>query len=294
MIDDKEYGIVLKGIGGFYYVLKNDKVYECKAGGRLRLGTLSPVAGDWVTFEQAGEDGLITSIRPRKNSLMRPPVANIDRLFIVASSAPPQTDPFLIDKVSVIALWQEIEPIILLNKSDLDGNDELFKIYTGAGFRTIRVSAVTGEGIDAVRALTADGISCFTGNSGIGKSSILNQLLPNKNLLVGRISAKAARGRHTTRQSELFPCGNGFVIDTPGFSAFDITRMEHIKKEQLQHYFPEITGLFDQCRFSGCAHMKEPGCVVRQQVRDGVISRSRYESYKKLYTELAAVKDWEK
>lgn len=294
MIDEKDYGIVLKGIGGFYYVLKDGKVWECKAGGRLRLGSLSPVAGDWVTFEQTGEDGLITSIRPRKNSLMRPPVANIDRLFIVASEAPPRTDPFLVDKVTVIALWQGIEPIILLNKCDLDSSDALFDVYTGAGFRTVRVSTMTGEGIETVRALAAEGISCFTGNSGIGKSSILNRLLPNRNLLVGRISARAARGRHTTRQSELFPCGDGFVIDTPGFSAFDITRMEHIKKEQLQHYFPEITDLFDQCRFSGCAHLKEPGCAVQQRVQDGRIAASRYESYKKLYAELAAVKDWEK
>lgn len=294
MISDKEYGIVLKGIGGFYYVLKDGNVYECKAGGRLRMGDISPVAGDWVTFELSGEDGLITSIKPRKNSLIRPPVANIDRLFIVASSASPKTDPFLIDKVSVIALWQDIEPIILLNKCDIDGSDELYDIYSKVGFRTIRVSAMTGEGIDEVKSLAADGISCFTGNSGIGKSSILNQLLPNKKLLVGRISSKIARGRHTTRSSELFPCGNGFVIDTPGFSSFEITKMERILKEQLQHYFPEISGHFDECRFSGCAHIKEPGCMVRQLVKEGVISRSRYESYTKLYAELALIKAWEK
>ncbi len=294
MSNEKEYGIVLKGIGGFYYVLRDGQVYECKAGGRLRLGDISPVAGDWVTFELSGEDGLITSIKPRKNSLIRPPVANIDRLFIVASSASPSTDPLLIDKVSVIALWQDIEPIILLNKCDLDPSHDFYETYTRAGFKTIRVSAVTGEGLDEVKALSNTGISCFTGNSGIGKSSILNHLLPNKNLLVGRISTKIARGRHTTRSSELFPCGDGFVIDTPGFSSFDITKMERIKKDQLQHYFPEITDHFDQCRFSGCAHIKEPGCAVRQLVRDGVISRSRYDSYKKLYGELAQIKDWEK
>lgn len=293
MIDDREYGVVLKGIGGFYYVLRDGSVHECKAGGRLRLGDISPVAGDLVTFEMSGDDGLITSIKPRKNGLMRPPVANIDRLFIVASQAPPSTDPFLIDKVTVIALWQDIEPIILLNKCDIDDCGEFWETYTRAGFKVIRVSTVTGEGIDEVREMAKTGVSCFTGNSGIGKSSILNCLMPNKNLLVGRIS-RIARGRHTTRQSELYPCGEGFVIDTPGFSAFEITRMENIHKEQLQHYFPEISGYFDKCRFSGCAHIKEPGCAVRQSVRDGLIPKSRYLSYRKLYEELAQIKDWER
>ncbi len=288
-------GIVLKGIGGFYYVLDDEKtVYECKAGGRLRLGTISPVAGDIVSFELCGEDGLIIEIHPRKNSLTRPPVANIDRLFIVGSQASPSTDPFLIDKVTVIALRQDITPIILLNKCDIDPCDELYDIYTAAGFHVIRVSAVTGQGIDEVSDLASHGISCFTGNSGIGKSSILNALMPNRNLLVGRISAKIARGRHTTRQSELFPCGDGYVIDTPGFSSFDVTRMEYIKKDELQHYFPEITGYFDKCRFAGCAHIKEPGCAVRQRVKDGEISKSRYLSYKKLYEEVSKIKDWER
>lgn len=294
MSEGQGYGVVLKGIGGFYYVLRDEKVYECKAGGRLRLGDISPVAGDWVSFELSGEDGLITAIRPRKNSLARPPVANIDRLFIVASAAPPTTDTLLIDKVTVIALWQGIEPIILLNKCDIDRCDELYDIYTEAGFKVIRVSALSGEGTEEIRYLAKNGISCFTGNSGIGKSSILNCLMPNKNLLVGRISNKIARGRHTTRQSELFPCGEGFVIDTPGFSAFEITKMERIQKDQLQHYFPEVSEYFDKCRFAGCAHIKEPGCAVRQRVKDGLMAKSRYFSYKKLYEELALIKDWEK
>ncbi|MEA4920575.1 MAG: ribosome small subunit-dependent GTPase A [Clostridiaceae bacterium] len=291
---DKEYGIVLKGIGGFYYVLKDNEVHECKAGGRLRLGELSPVAGDMVTFEVTGEDGLITSIKERKNSLTRPPVANIDRLFIVASMASPKSDPFLIDKITVMALRQDIEPIILLNKNDIDHSDKLFDIYSDIGFKTIRVSAVTNEGIDSVKSLVSQGISCFTGNSGIGKSSILNQLLPEKNLLVGKISEKISRGKNTTRQSELLPCCGGFVIDTPGFSSFDITKAESIPKEELQYYFPEISIYFDKCRFSGCAHIKEPGCAVRQQVKEKVISLSRYESYVKLYNELSLIKEWEK
>ncbi|MBE6993907.1 MAG: ribosome small subunit-dependent GTPase A [Ruminococcaceae bacterium] len=294
MTDTNEYGVVLKGIGGFYYVLRDGKVYECKAGGRLRLGDISPVAGDRVTFELSGEDGLITSIRRRKNSLTRPPVANIDRLFIVASSAPPAADPTLIDTVTVIALWQDIEPIILLNKIDVDPSDELYATYTSAGFRVLRVSALTGEGIDEVRALARTGISCFTGNSGIGKSSILNCLMPERDLLVGRISKKIARGRNTTRQSELFPCGEGFVIDTPGFSAFEITKDDDVRKEQLQHYFPEITDYFDKCRFAGCAHIREPGCAVRQRVKEGLIPKTRYLSYCKIYEDLARIKDWER
>ncbi len=291
---EKDYGIILKGIGGFYYVLKDQRVYECKAGGRLRLGDMTPVAGDMVTFELSGEDGLITSIKPRKNSLSRPPVANIDRLFIVASAASPKTDPYLIDKVTVIAVREDIEPVILLNKCDIDRCDELYNIYTKAGFATIRVSTVTGEGIDSVKEMSKNGISCFTGNSGIGKSSIMNCLLPNKNLLVGMISRKVARGKNTTRQSELFPCAGGFVIDTPGFSSFDIVKSSSIEKEQLQYCFPEMTGYFDKCRFSGCAHIKEPGCLVREDVERGFIPKSRYESYVRLYEELSKVKSWER
>ena len=293
MMTDKDCGVVLKGIGGFYYVLRDGKVFECKAGGRLRLGDISPVAGDMVTFELSGEDGLITSIKPRKNSLDRPPVANIDALFIVASQAPPSTDTLLIDKVSVIAANQDIETVILLNKCDVDTSDELYDTYTSVGFKVIRVSSVTGEGMEELKELVKDKISCFTGNSGIGKSSILNCLMPERGLLVGRIS-KIERGRHTTRQSELFPCLGGFVIDTPGFSAFEITRGERIAKESLQHLFPEISGYFDKCRFSGCAHIKEPGCAVRQLVKDGAIPKSRYLSYKKMYEELSQLKDWER
>lgn len=293
MMTDRDYGVVLKGIGGFYYVLRDEKVYECKAGGRLRLGDISPVAGDMVTFELSGEDGLITSIKPRKNSLDRPPVANIDTLFIVASQAPPSTDTLLIDKVTVIAANQDIETVILLNKCDIDTSDELYDTYTSVGFKVIRVSSVTGEGIEEIKELVRDKISCFTGNSGIGKSSILNCLMPERGLLVGHIS-KIERGRHTTRQSELFPCLGGFVIDTPGFSAFEITRGERIAKDRLQHLFPEISDYFDKCRFSGCAHIKEPGCAVRQLVKDGVIPKSRYLSYKKMYEELSLIKDWEK
>lgn len=293
MMTDRDYGVVLKGIGGFYYVLRDGKIFECKAGGRLRLGDISPVAGDMVTFELSGEDGLITSIKPRKNSLDRPPVANIDTLFIVASQAPPSTDPLLIDKVTVIAANQDIETVILLNKCDIDASDELYDTYTSVGFKVIRVSSVTGEGIEEIKELARDKISCFTGNSGIGKSSILNCLMPERGLLVGRIS-KIERGRHTTRQSELFPCLGGFVIDTPGFSAFEITRGERIAKDRLQHLFPEISDYFDKCRFSGCAHIKEPGCAVRQLVKDGEIPKSRYLSYKKMYEELSQLKDWEK
>lgn len=293
MMTDREYGVVLKGIGGFYYVLRDGKIFECKAGGRLRLGDISPVAGDMVTFELSGEDGLITFIKPRKNSLDRPPVANIDTLFIVASQAPPSTDPLLIDKVTVIAANQDIETVILLNKCDIDASDELYDTYTSVGFKVIRVSSVTGEGIEEIKELARDKISCFTGNSGIGKSSILNCLMPERGLLVGRIS-KIERGRHTTRQSELFPCLGGFVIDTPGFSAFEITRGERIAKDRLQHLFPEISDYFDKCRFSGCAHIKEPGCAVRQLVKDGEIPKSRYLSYKKMYEELSLIKDWEK
>lgn len=287
-------GVVLKGIGGFYYVLSDGQLYECKAGGRLRFASESPLAGDRVEFSLDGKSALITALFPRKNVLVRPPIANIDRLFIVASEAPPTTDPFLIDKVLVIAARQGIEPVLLLNKSDLVGNRGLQSVYRSASVPVITVSAVTDEGIEEVCALLAGCISAFTGNSGIGKSSILNRIDARFALSVGNISEKIGRGRHTTRKVELLPLRNGgFVADTPGFSSFEITKIDRIKKDELQLWFPELEERFGQCRYNGCAHIHEPDCAVRDAVSRGEIALSRYESYCKLYAELAQLKEWE-
>jgi len=286
-------GVILKGIGGFYYVLCKEETIECRAGGRLRLTEEAPVAGDHAVIKVSNGRGMITELKPRKNHLARPPVANVDQLVILASQSPPKTDLFLLDQLSVLALWQGMTPIIALNKSDLDLNERLYGTYLKAGFSTLRLSAVTGEGVGELRALLSGKITVFAGNSGIGKSSLINRVDSRLSLTTGEISARIEKGKQTTRKVELYPLPDGgFVADTPGFSSFELEKTERIKKEMLEHYFPEIGSRFGKCRFSGCAHVEEPGCFIKELVRDEQIARSRYESYVRLYHRLGEHKDW--
>ncbi len=292
-MEELKQGVVIKGIGGNYDVACEGAVLRCRASAKLKHKSDLLAAGEYVSLRLTADGGYITQRLPRRNGLIRPAIANIDQLVILASQAPPVTDPYLIDKVTVVALYQGITPIILLNKSDLDPSDDLFDAYTKAGFPVLRASAATGEGVQAVKDLLAGKISAFTGNSAIGKSSILNRIDGRFGLQVGDMSEKIARGRHTTRHVELLQLDNGgFVADTPGFSTFDAVRMEKLTRDNLQQYFPEIDKLFAWCRFTDCKHIKEPGCVVREAVEAGVIARSRYESYCKLYEEVAAQKLW--
>lgn len=286
---------ILKGIGGFYYVRWQGREIECKAGGRLRLRRdFRPAVGDLARVELRGRDeGLITEILPRRSFLLRPPVANIDQLIIVASEADPETDPYLIDKVSVIALRQGIQPVVALNKGDLRPSPRLEEIYRRAGFPTVQVSAQTGQGLEELGEIMRGKISAFTGNSGVGKSSLLNRLEPGFGLETGAIS-RISRGRHTTRRVELFPLRDGgYAADTPGFSSFDISRIDRIPKEELEQYFPEFEPYLGRCRFAGCAHCKEPDCAVDQAARQGLIAPSRLESYRRLYEEMAKWKEWQ-
>ena len=291
-MEEKRTGVVIKGIGGNYDVACGDEILCCRASAKLRRdGVLA--AGEYVTLRVTGSGGYILERLPRRNGLIRPAIANIDQLVILCSQAPPVTDPYLIDKVTVVALYQGIRPIILLNKCDLHPSGELYDAYQKAGFPVVRASAVTGEGVEELTAMLAGKISAFTGNSAIGKSSILNRIDSRFGLQVGDMSEKIARGRHTTRHVELLRLENGgLVADTPGFSTFDAVRMEKLTRENLQHYFPELEPYFARCRFSDCRHIKEPGCLVREAVERGDIARSRYESYCKLYEEVAAQKLW--
>ena len=289
----KKQGVVIKGIGGNYDVACEGEILRCRASAKIKHQKNLLAAGEYVELRLTDDGGYITERLPRRNGLIRPAIANIDQLVILCSQAPPVTDPYLIDKVTVVALYQGIQPIILLNKSDLHESGDLFDAYQKAGFPVVRASAVTGEGIDEITDLLAGKISAFTGNSAIGKSSILNRIDSRFGLQVGDMSEKIARGRHTTRHVELFRLDNGgLVADTPGFSTFDAVRMEKLTKENLQQYFPEIDRFFAQCRFTDCKHIKEPGCVVREAVERGEIARSRYESYRMLYEEVAAQKLW--
>ena len=288
-------GMILKGIGGFYYVDTGEIVVECRARGRFRKNKEKPLPGDRVEIDiGADATGYVTKILPRTSELLRPPVANLDCIVAVISQAPPVTDLFLIDKITVIACHKKIEPVICINKCDLEQGEALFETYSGAGFATFRISAETGEGVAALREHIRGKFSVFTGNSGVGKSSLLNRLCPDFHFEVGDIS-RINRGRNTTRQVEIVRMADGTMLaDTPGFSSFDTERMDMVYKEELERAFPEFEPYLGQCRFTGCAHVKEKGCAVRAAVESGRIGPSRYESYCMLYQSVKDIQEWER
>ena len=288
-------GRIVKALSGFYYVDAGaGEPVPCRGRGKLRHQRLSPLVGDQVdiTLTQDGK-GMVDAVLPRKNQFSRPAVANIEQMVIVCSGAVPVTDPFLIDRMAAMAEWKGCDPLILFNKCDLERAEELVRLYRESGFPTLQVSAETGEGMDALAAAVAGKVSAFTGNSGVGKSSILNALQPGFGLEVGEVSEKLGRGRHTTRHVELFPVAGGLVADTPGFSSFDVEQMEAIPKEELASAFREFGPYMDQCRFQGCAHVKERGCAVREALAEGRISPSRHKSYVRLYEQAKEIPEWE-
>ena len=290
-------GVILKALSGFYYVDGGDgRLIACRGRGKFRHQKLTPLVGDRVTFTVLeGESGILDAILPRKNQFHRPAVANIDQLVVVASGAVPVTDPFLIDRVVSIAEGRNCVSIIVLNKCDLDAAEELYQTYVQAGFPTLRVSAETGEGIPALQKIIAGKVSAFTGNSGVGKSSILNALQPDFRLQVGAVSDKLGRGRHTTRHVELFRLDNGAIVaDTPGFSSFDTEETELRRPETLERTFREFAPYLGQCRFTGCAHVKEKGCAVLEAVKEGKIPGSRHASYVRLYKQAKEVPEWQR
>lgn len=287
-------GIIVKALSGFYYVHTAEQgVVACRGRGRLRHQQITPLVGDRVELTcQEDGTGRVEAILPRLNQFRRPMAANIQQMILVASGATPVTDPYLIDRMIAMAEWKDCEPIVCFNKCDLCRMDELAGVYRAAGFQTFQVSAKTGEGLDALAAALAEKVSAFTGNSGVGKSSLLNALDPNFALRVGEVSQKLGRGRHTTRHVELFPVGGGLVADTPGFSALDAEEMEQVPRQELAGVFREFTPYAGLCRFAGCAHYKERDCAVRQAVKEGRIASSRYDSYVRLYAQALAHKSW--
>ncbi len=289
-------GRIEKALSGFYYVNTGAETLQCRARGKFRREGVSPLVGDRVEVrELGGGEGFVEAIEERRNVFSRPAAANIDQMVILASAAIPVTEPYLIDRIASIAALKGCDVLLCLNKCDLDSAEELYGIYSRSAIPVLRISAETGEGLDALRQAIAGKLNAFTGNSGVGKSSVLNALLPELRLPVGEVSKALGRGRHTTRHVELFPLGGGtYVIDTPGFSSFDTEEMDLELKEHLPDTFPEFAPYVNDCRFTGCTHTKEKGCRVLQAVKDGDIPASRHRSYLRLFQELKDVQPWQK
>ena len=293
-MSEKQTGRILRSLSGFYDVQTPAGLVTCRARGILRREGLSPLTGDMVEISVERGKGMVEKILPRKNAFVRPAVANVDALVIFAANTNPVTEHFLIDRVAAIAGDQEVPVYLCVNKCDLDPAVDLIRIYEHAGFSVISASAETGEGVEKLRALIDGKLTAFTGNSGVGKSSMLNRLCPELALPTGEVSDKLGRGRHTTRHVELYRLGEEtYVADTPGFSSFDTDQMEVILKENLQYAFSDFAPYLGKCQFHDCSHRAEPGCAVTRAVESGELEKSRYDSYLRLYEKASQIKSWE-
>lgn len=288
-------GRIKKALSGFYYVdQEGGGTLTCRARGKFRKEGITPLVGDWVEIRETEPGcGMVWEIEPRRNAFLRPAVANIDQMVVIASAAVPITDPFLIDRVTAIAALKNCDVVVCVNKCDLEPGDDLAAIYRQAGFPVVQVSAETGAGIPELCDMLTGKLSAFTGNSGVGKSSILNVVEPGFSLQVAQVSEKLGRGRHTTRHVELYSlsCG-GYVIDTPGFSSFEEGELGLELKERLPETFVEFRPYLGECRFVGCSHTREKGCAVLAAVKAGQIPKSRHQSYLRLCDELKDLRSW--
>ena len=291
---EKMTGRIVRSLSGFYDVKTTAGTITCRGRGSLRRGPEIPLTGDLVEITREGSKGMVERILPRRNRFVRPAVANVDALVVFASNVNPVTEPFLIDRVAAIAGNQDVEVHICVSKCDLDAGTNLARIYRNAGFPVIQASAITGEGVEALRRLLKGKLTAFTGNTGVGKSSMLNALCPELQLATGEVSQKLGRGRHTTRHVELYKIGEDtFVADTPGFSSFDTDQMDVILKENLQYAFPDFAPHLGKCQFHDCSHRAEPGCAVRAALEAGELEPTRYDSYLRLYEKASQIKAWE-
>ena len=284
-------GKIIKGIAGFYYIYAEDgNIYECKAKGIFRKDNFKPLVGDNVEITVLNEEekeGSVTSILPRRNSLIRPAVANVNQAFLIFAMENPKPNFLLLDRFLIMMEQQEIPVVICFNKKDVGEKEEmekLYEIYTGCGYRVVLSSTYEGEGMDEIHEILKGKTTVVAGPSGVGKSSITNCMQGEVQMETGEISKKLKRGKHTTRHSQVIPVEkNTFLVDTPGFSSLYLTDM---KEEELRDYFPEFVMYEPQCRFQGCMHIHEPGCAVKKALSEGKISQQRYDNYLALYEEL--------
>ena len=291
---EQKIGRIIRSLSGFYDVSLPEGVVTCRGRGILRKEGCTPLTGDMVQITVEKGKGMVEKVLPRKNRFIRPAVANVDALVVFAANTNPVTEPFLIDRVSAIAGDQDVPVYLCINKCDLDPATDLSRIYRNAGFRVICASAETGEGVEELRQLLRGKLTAFTGNTGVGKSSMLNALCPELGLATGEVSEKLGRGRHTTRHVELYQLEQDtYVADTPGFSSFDTEQMDVLLKENLQYAFPDFAPYLGQCRFQDCSHRAEPACAVREAVENGLLESTRYESYLRLYEKAEQIKLWE-
>lgn len=286
-------GYIVKGIGGFYYVKCGDEILECKAKGVFRKKRITPLAGDIVTVEIENGGNVVARIAPRKNWFVRPQIANLDVLFVVASTTQPVPSTLVLDKLTAIAVDKGVRPVIVCTKGDLAETEFLQNAYEKSSLPFIRIDYDTGAGLEEIKSMITGNLCAFCGNSGVGKSTLLNALLPELEQQTGEISQKLGRGRHTTREVTIFEAFGGRIADTPGFASLDTGRACYIPKENLELAFPEFRPYLGQCRFTGCAHRAEKGCAVTQAVTDGELSATRYASYAAMYDEVKDVKEWE-
>lgn len=290
-------GKIIRGIAGFYYVdVSGMGVLECKAKGIFRNNNEKPLVGDNVELEILDIEkmlGNITKILPRKNSIIRPAVANADQAVIIFAASYPKPDLNLLDRFLLMMGMQDIPVSICFNKTDDAAEEVIIQLadnYRGSGCRVFLTSTVTGEGLVGFKESLEGKTTVLAGPSGVGKSSVLNQLFPGASMAVGDISSKIKRGKHTTRHSELFGMGGGtYIMDTPGFTSL---RLPDASKEEIKEYYPEFQEYTRECRFSGCVHINEPGCAVKEAARRGDISRSRYDNYKQFYEEISRIKKY--
>lgn len=283
-------GVISKGIGGFYYIKTETGIYETKARGLFRKNEIVPLPGDRVNIrviDEEGKIGQISEILKRESELTRPAVANVDQIVVVISIAEPSIDFFLLDKLLLTALKKKINPVICINKIDLKSEKEyknVGNIYKRAGYKVFYTSSKNNVGFDILREVLINRITAFAGQSGVGKSTILNNIMNKFVMETNEVSKKIKRGKHTTRHAELLQLKDGgFVVDTPGFSSFSL---DDINVNELDEFYPEFYELIGRCKFYGCSHIDEPSCAVKEAVENNIIDSDRYKRYKIIYTDL--------